>query len=59
MTAPLISVQRIHKWYAGVHALKGVTLDVQPREVVGLVGDKARKIDVDQNTFRRSAARRG
>ena len=39
MTAPLISVQHIHKWYAGVHALKGVTLDVQPREVVGLVGD--------------------
>ena len=39
MTPPLISVRHIHKWYAGVHALKGVTLDVQPREVVGLVGD--------------------
>ena len=39
MTLPLISVRQIHKWYAGVHALKGVTLDVQPREVVGLVGD--------------------
>ena len=39
MTPPLISVRHIHKWYAGVHALKSVTLDVQPREVVGLVGD--------------------
>ena len=39
MTAPLISVRQMHKWYAGVHALKGVNLDVQAREVVGLVGD--------------------
>ena len=39
MIPPLISVRHIHKWYAGVHALKGVTLDVQSREVVGLVGD--------------------
>jgi len=29
----------MHKWYAGVHALKGVSLDIRPREVVGLVGD--------------------
>jgi simple sugar transport system ATP-binding protein len=39
MTAPLISVRHMHKWYAGVHALKGVSVDIQPREVVGLVGD--------------------
>jgi simple sugar transport system ATP-binding protein len=39
MTAPFISVRDMHKWYAGVHALKGVSLDVQSREVVGLVGD--------------------
>jgi simple sugar transport system ATP-binding protein len=39
VTAPLISVRQMHKWYAGVHALKGVNLDVQAREVVGLVGD--------------------
>ena len=43
MTHPLISVRHIHKWYAGVHALKGVTLDVQSREVVGLVGETARE----------------
>jgi simple sugar transport system ATP-binding protein len=39
MTASLISVSHMHKWYAGVHALKGVSLDIRPREVVGLVGD--------------------
>jgi simple sugar transport system ATP-binding protein len=39
VTAALISVREVHKWYAGVHALKGVNLDVRPGEVVGLVGD--------------------
>jgi simple sugar transport system ATP-binding protein len=39
LAAPLISVRRMHKWYAGVHALKGVNLDVRSREVIGLVGD--------------------
>ena len=41
MIPPLISVRRIHKWYAGVHALQGVALDVQSREVVELVGDNS------------------
>jgi len=39
MTTPLISVRNLHKWYSGVHALKGVNLDVRPGEVCGLVGD--------------------
>ena len=39
MDAPLISIRGLHKWYAGVHALKGVSLDVRAGEVVGLVGD--------------------
>ena len=39
MTAPLISVRNLQKWYASVHALKGVNLDVRPGEVCGLVGD--------------------
>jgi simple sugar transport system ATP-binding protein len=39
MDAPLISVRKLHKWYAGVHALKGASLDVRAGEVVGLVGD--------------------
>jgi len=36
---PLISVSKLHKWYGGVHALKGVSLDIQRGEVIGLVGD--------------------
>jgi simple sugar transport system ATP-binding protein len=39
MTSPLISVRNLHKWYSGVHALKGVDFDVRPGEVCGLVGD--------------------
>jgi simple sugar transport system ATP-binding protein len=39
MDQPLISIHEVHKWYAGVHALKGVSLDVKSGEVVGLVGD--------------------
>lgn len=39
MTAPLISARNLHKWYSSVHALKGVSLDVLPGEVCGLVGD--------------------
>jgi simple sugar transport system ATP-binding protein len=36
---PIISVKNLHKWYSGVHALKGVTLDVMPGQALGLVGD--------------------
>jgi simple sugar transport system ATP-binding protein len=36
---PIISVHNLHKWYSGVHALKGVSLDFKPNEAVGLVGD--------------------
>lgn len=39
MTQPLISVRNLHKWYSGVHALKGVDLDIMPGEALGLVGD--------------------
>ena len=39
MDQPLISIRELHKWYAGVHALKGASLDVKAGEVVGLVGD--------------------
>lgn len=39
MTTPIISVRNMHKWYSGVHALKGVSLDVMPGEALGLVGD--------------------
>ena len=39
MDQPLISVRELDKWYASVHALKSVSLDVKAGEVVGLVGD--------------------
>ena len=35
----IISVRNLHKWYSGVHALKGVSLDFRRNEAVGLVGD--------------------
>ncbi len=39
MDQPIISVRNLHKWYSGVHALKGVSLDFHRTEAVGLVGD--------------------
>ena len=39
MTTPLIECRHLEKWYSGVHALKDVSLTIQPGEVVGLVGD--------------------
>lgn len=38
-TDAIISVRNLHKWYSGVHALKGVSLDFARNEAVGLVGD--------------------
>jgi ABC-type sugar transport system substrate-binding protein len=31
----LMAVRNLHKWYSGVHALKGVSLDFKRGEVVG------------------------
>jgi simple sugar transport system ATP-binding protein len=39
MTAPIVECRALHKWYAGVHALKDINLAIAPGEVVGLVGD--------------------
>lgn len=36
---PIISVHNVHKWYSGVHALRGVSVDFKRNEAVGLVGD--------------------
>ena len=35
----LMAVRNLHKWYSGVHALKGVNLEFRSGEVVGLLGD--------------------
>jgi simple sugar transport system ATP-binding protein len=39
MNRPIIECRGLHKWYSGVHALKGVNLAVAAGESVGLVGD--------------------
>jgi simple sugar transport system ATP-binding protein len=39
MTTPIIETRNLHKWYSGVHALKGVSLTVHKGEALGLVGD--------------------
>ncbi len=39
MSGPVIEVRNLHKWYSGVHALKGVNLTVNRGEALGLVGD--------------------
>jgi simple sugar transport system ATP-binding protein len=39
MVTPIISIEGLHKWYSGVHALNGIDLEIQPGELVGLVGD--------------------
>jgi len=36
---PVISAHGLHKWYSGVHALRGVSLDIRQGEALGLVGD--------------------
>lgn len=35
---PIIKVQDVHKWYGNFHALKGVSMDVQKREVIVIFG---------------------
>ena len=39
MNPPAVECRGLHKWYSGVHALKGVNLKVDQGEAVGLVGD--------------------
>ena len=36
---PVLSVKNIHKHFGGVHALRGVSFDLNPGEVVALAGD--------------------
>ena len=35
----IVECREVHKWYSGVHALKGVSLRVQRGTVLGLIGD--------------------
>ena len=36
---PVISCRGLEKWYSGVYALKGLSLDIAPGETLGLIGD--------------------
>lgn len=59
MTGPVIRIRDLHKWYSGVHALKGVSLDIRPGETLGLVGDngagKSTLINILSGTEMRSS----
>lgn len=35
----IVEYREVHKWYSGVHALKGVSLRVRRGEILGLIGD--------------------
>ncbi len=35
----LLALHAIEKWYGEVHALRGVSLQIRPSEIVGLIGD--------------------
>jgi ABC-type polar amino acid transport system ATPase subunit len=38
MTEPIIQVRGLHKYYGPLHVIKGVDLEVMPREVVVIIG---------------------
>ncbi len=38
MAEPIIKIRNVHKWFGKVHALDDVSLDVQPGEVVVIIG---------------------
>jgi len=38
MTEPIIKVRGLHKYFGVLHVIKGVDLDVRPREVVVIIG---------------------
>ncbi len=38
MSAPLVRLEGVQKWFGDLHVLKGIDLEVQPREVVVVIG---------------------
>ena len=51
MADPIISIRDLHKWYSGVHALKGVSLDIHPDQTLGLVGDKVPRKTIKSGNY--------
>ncbi len=43
MAEPLLKMRNIHKRFPGVHALKGVQLDIMAGEVHALLGEMVRE----------------
>ena len=37
-TAAVLEIQDVHAYYGHVHALKGISLSVNPGEIVALIG---------------------
>ena len=38
MTAPLLRLEGVHKWFGDLHVLKGIDAEVRPQEVVVVIG---------------------
>ena len=38
MGAPIVKITNLHKYFGRLHVLKGIHLDIQPREVVCIIG---------------------
>lgn len=57
--SPVMEVRNLHKWHAGVHALRGVSLALKTGEAVGLIGDngagKTTLISILSGTYRQDA----
>ena len=39
MTEPALALRNVDKRFPGVHALKDVSIEIRPHEVVGLIGE--------------------
>jgi len=38
VSVPLVRLEGVHKWFGDLHVLKGIDLEVQPREVLVVIG---------------------
>jgi hypothetical protein len=47
-------IKGLRKWYSGVHALKGIDLDIEPGQLIGWTRRPQwrRQIDLDQGALR-------